>query len=142
METTQKASNRLRLSVLADQLTSSVGGGRFLRGFLSALLSDPNMQELFDHVYILVTQGESIECLGDLPPRVSVIYRRFPNRLRHTLFNRLIQVHLAGCGCGVWSVLLCLFRLRPGGGLLRCMICPYSISSFIRRFMHANSPHW
>ena len=94
METTQKTSNRLRLSILADQLTSSVGGGRFLRGFLSALLFDPNMQELFDHVYLLVTQGESIECLGDLPPRVSVIYRRFPNRLRHTVFNRLVKYTL------------------------------------------------
>lgn len=79
----------LRLSILADQIGSSVGGGRFIRGLLSALLSEQDILDQFDHIYVVATQKESVESLGSLPHGVSVIRRRFPSRLRHTPFAPL-----------------------------------------------------
>jgi glycosyltransferase involved in cell wall biosynthesis len=89
IETVPGAPTRLRLSVLADQIGSPVGGGRFIRGFLAALFSDTNVLEQVDHIYIVATQNESVSSLGSLPPHVSVVKRRFPTRLRQTPFARL-----------------------------------------------------
>ncbi len=89
METTQGAPTRLRLSILADQLGSSVGGGRFIHGFLAALFSDPSILDRLGSVYIVATQNESVASLGSLPPCVSVVRRRFPARLRQTPFAPL-----------------------------------------------------
>jgi glycosyltransferase involved in cell wall biosynthesis len=75
---------QLRLSILADQLGSPVGGGRFIHGFITALLSDPGIMDQFTSIDIVTTQNESVECLGPLPERVSVVNRRFPSRLRQT----------------------------------------------------------
>ena len=87
--TTHGTPTRLRLSVQADQLSSPVGGGRFIRGFLTALFSEPDILSQLDHVYVVATQNESVACLGPLPPRVSVVKRRFPSRLRQTPFAAL-----------------------------------------------------
>jgi len=84
MKTMQEAPIRLRLSILADQLGSPVGGGRFVQGFIAALLSDSSIVDRLGAVDIVVTQNESVSCLGPLPPRVSIVRRRFPTRLRHT----------------------------------------------------------
>jgi glycosyltransferase involved in cell wall biosynthesis len=85
----KKIEKRLSLSIQADQLSSSAGGGRFIRGLLSALFLEPGILDHFEQVYIVTTQNESVACLGPLPPRVSVVKRRFPSRLRQTLLERL-----------------------------------------------------
>jgi len=89
METTQGKRSALRLAILADQLGSPVGGGRFIRGFLTAMFFEPDILEQFDHVYLVATQNEPVSCLGPLPPRVSIVKRRFPSQLRQTPFAAL-----------------------------------------------------
>jgi GT2 family glycosyltransferase/glycosyltransferase involved in cell wall biosynthesis len=73
---------------------SSVGGGRFIRGFLTALCSDPNLLKSFGKIYVLATQAEDVKCLGELPPCFSVVKRRFPGRLRYTPLARLFGLTL------------------------------------------------
>jgi glycosyltransferase involved in cell wall biosynthesis len=79
----------MKISILADQLGSPVGGGRFIHGFLTALFSDQNILDRLDHVCIVATQNESVAGLGPLPSRVSVVRRRFPGRWRQTVLARL-----------------------------------------------------
>ena len=46
MEPTEGVRSPLRLSILADQLGSPVGGGRFIRGFLAAMFSESDILDL------------------------------------------------------------------------------------------------
>jgi len=84
MRTKEDPPRRLRLSILADQLGSPVGGGRFIHGFITTLLSDPSLRAQFGGIDLVVTQKESVSSLGPLPPGVSVVTRRFPARWRLT----------------------------------------------------------
>ena len=77
----------MQLSILADQLGASAGGGRFTTGFLRALLSDSEALERFEKLYILVTENQATSELGLLPPWARVIHRRFPSRLRQTFMS-------------------------------------------------------
>ena len=74
---------------MADQLGSPVGGGRFTRGFLGALIFDSSILADLGSVDIVSTQNEPVESLGLLPPNVSVVRRRFPARFRNTPFALL-----------------------------------------------------
>jgi glycosyltransferase involved in cell wall biosynthesis len=75
----------LKLSILADQLGSSAGGGRFTNGFLRALLSDSDALARIEKLDILVTANQPTAQLYPLPPQTRVIHRRFPSRLRPTI---------------------------------------------------------
>ncbi len=79
--------NRLRIAIQGDQLSSPTGGGRFIRGFLRTLFSE--FPDQIDRAYVLVTQNESIACLGKLPPNVTLLKQRFPCQLRYTPLARL-----------------------------------------------------
>jgi glycosyltransferase involved in cell wall biosynthesis len=84
MKATAGTPTGLRVCIQADQLSSSAGGGRFVRGFLSALFNNPHILAQLGHVYVVATQNENTACLGSIPSNVSVVNRRFPSRLRGT----------------------------------------------------------
>jgi glycosyltransferase involved in cell wall biosynthesis len=53
------------------------------------MLSEPSVLDQFELVQILASQNEHVESLGPRPPRVSVVKRRFPERLRFTPLAKL-----------------------------------------------------
>jgi len=82
---------KITLSILADQLGAKAGGGRFTTGFLKALVTHPETWEHLERLFIVATQNESTQCLGVLPPSVSIVRRRFPSRLRSTWLTLLFS---------------------------------------------------
>ena len=60
-----------------------------MHGFLTALFSDASTLDRLASVDIVATQNEPVASLGALPPRVSVVRRRFPARLRLTRLGSL-----------------------------------------------------
>lgn len=80
----------MKISILADQLGSGAGGGRFTNGYLRALLSDNEALEKIGELDILVTENQPTAQLYPLPPQVRVIYRRFPSRLRSTYLAKCL----------------------------------------------------
>lgn len=77
-------SRGIKLSIFADQFNSLAGGGRFVRGLITSLVSTPDILERIESVCIILTQGEAPIDIQNLPPKVSVLRRRFPSRLRDT----------------------------------------------------------
>lgn len=84
MKISRRVHEPMRISFLADQFCSSAGGGRFARGLLNTLLSDPFLLNQIKSLDIVVTQNEPTPSLGRFPIPVAAIRRRFPARLRGT----------------------------------------------------------
>jgi len=74
----------VRLSFLADGLRTGAGEGRFTQGLLHALVSTPLALDRIDRMHVVATADESLSFLDPVPPKVTLLRRRFPTRLRHT----------------------------------------------------------
>lgn len=76
----------LTLSLLADQFSGHSGGARFTRQFSRALLAAAD--DRVAAIHVIATQGEDLSGLASADPRVRIVHRRVPARVRGTAAAR------------------------------------------------------